>query len=144
MGNFSWHVLILLAGVGQLVLVALSLAIPRTLHWREETAKLRPLTREIFWTYAGYIWTTNVCFGLISTIGPDWLLDGSSLATAVTGFIAAYWGARLLLQFAYFDRAEFTGATWKRLAEIAAVGLFGFLTVVYGGACFLNLRGGGP
>jgi hypothetical protein len=37
-----------------------------------------------------------------------------------------------------------TAAAWRRLAEIAAVGLFGFLTLVYGGTCLLNLRGGGP
>ena len=140
----SWDKLILFAGVGQLILVAASLAIPRTLRWREDTAKLRPLTREIFWTYAAYIWTTNLCFGLLSTLAPHWLLDGSPLATVVSGFIAVYWGARLILQFAYFDRAEMTAAAWRRLAEIAAVGLFGFLTLVYGGACLLNLRGGGP
>jgi hypothetical protein len=45
--------LVLAAGVGQLVLIVGSLAIPRALGWAEETAKLRPLTRQVFWTYAG-------------------------------------------------------------------------------------------
>ena len=67
----SW--LIFFAGLGQLALVAGSLAIPRVLHWREETAKLNPLTHHVFWTYAAYIWTTNLSFGLLSVSAPSWL-----------------------------------------------------------------------
>ena len=100
------RVLLLLAGLGQLILAVGSLILPRILGWRDDAAKLRPLTRQVFWTYAGYIWVTNVCFGVISTFVPDWLLDGSSLARAVTGYITAYWGARVLVQFFYFDRSE--------------------------------------
>ena len=58
--------LVLLAAIGQLVLIVASLAIPRVLGWRAETAKLRPLTRQVFWTYAAYIWATNLSFGLVS------------------------------------------------------------------------------
>ena len=78
--------LVIMAGLGQLALAAGSLAIPRILNWRSETVKLSPLTRSVFWTYAGYIWGTNVCFGLLSTFAPSWLLDGSPLARAVSGF----------------------------------------------------------
>ena len=45
---------LLLAGAGQLLLAAGSLAIPRLLRWSEQLAKVRPLTRQVFWTYAGY------------------------------------------------------------------------------------------
>src|SRR5436190_13164861 len=106
MTALPWPLLIVLAGIGQLLLAGASLALPRVLHWHEQTAKLRPLTRQIFWTYAAYIWTTNVSFGLLSVIGPDWLLDQSPLAVAVTGFITLYWGARLVIQFAVFDRTD--------------------------------------
>jgi len=58
--------LVLLAGLGQLALVLASLAIPSVLNWREDTAKLRPLTRQVFWTYALYIWSINLAFGLLS------------------------------------------------------------------------------
>ena len=92
-------------GVGQLALVAASLAIPRVLRWREDTARLRPLTRQVFWTYAGYIWVTNLCFGLLAALAPGWLLDGSHLAAVVSGYTAAYWGARITIQFTCLDRA---------------------------------------
>jgi hypothetical protein len=131
--------LVRLAGAGQLVLIVASLAIPRVLRWREDTAKLRPLTRQVFWTYAVYIWATNLSFGLVSALAPDWLLDGSGLAAAVTGFITAYWGGRLLIQFTYFDRSDAPSGVAARLAEAGLVGLFVFLTFVYGSATLLNL-----
>ena len=132
------HALVLAAGVGQLALVAASLAIPRVLRWREDTAKLRPLTRQVFWTYAAYIWCTNLAFGLVS-LRPGWLLDGSPLAGGVTGFMAAYWVGRVLVQFFYFDRGDAPAGPHVRLAEAALVGLFVFLALVYALGLVFNL-----
>jgi hypothetical protein len=124
--------LLVLAGLGQLALAVGSLWIPRILGWREETARLRPLTRNVFWTYAGYIWANHVCFGLLSALAPDALLDGTLLARSVTGFISLYWGARLAIQFLVFRRAGLPEGALYRLGEAALVGLFSFLTLLYG------------
>ncbi len=72
-------------GMAQIVFSLGSLAIPRVLGWPEETRKLRPLTRQVFWTYAGYICVSNLCFGLLSVFLPQSLIDGTPLAAAVTG-----------------------------------------------------------
>jgi len=127
----SMTLLVIAAGVGQLALALGSLALPRILHWHEDTAKLRPLTRQIFWTYAAYIWVTNVCFGVVSVVAPALLLDGSSVARILTGYIALYWGARVLVQFFWFDRSAAPPGAFYELAEVALVGLFVFFTVVY-------------
>ncbi len=127
--------LVLLAGIGQLALVVASLAIPSVLRWREETAKLRPLTRQVFWTYAAYIWAFNLAFGLVS-LRPAWLLDRSPLAASVSGFICTYWVGRILIQFFYFDRRDAPPGWHVRLAEVALVALFAYLATVY----FLALR----
>lgn len=124
--------LLVLAGLGQLALAAGSLAIPRILRWGPDTAQLRPLTRQVFWTYAAYIWVTNVCFGVVSAFAPASLLDGSLLARAVCGYIAVYWGARVLVQFFYFDRSDAPSGLVYTVGEVLLVGLFVFLTVVYG------------
>jgi len=76
----------------------------------------------------------------VSLLRPHWLLDHTPLAAAVSGFIAVYWGARLLLQFA-FDRQEMPAGARYRWAEAALVTLFVFLTGVYATALFLNVRG---
>jgi ABC-type amino acid transport system permease subunit len=128
----SMKLLLILAGLGQLALAAGSLALPRILRWSDDTAKLRPLTRQVFWTYAAYIWVTNICFGLISTFAPEWLLDRSPLARVVTGYIAVYWGTRLLVQIFYFDRSEAPPGAIFKVGEVALVGVFFYLTAVYG------------
>jgi hypothetical protein len=142
---FSFHPflqkLVLAAGIGQLSLVLASLTIPRVLRWREETAKLRPLTRAIFWTYAGYIWSINLCFGLLSALAPHWLLDHSPLAATVTGFITAYWAARITIQFTCLDRRDAPSGRAIRIAEVALVSLFLFLAGVYAAATAANLWG---
>lgn len=130
--------LILVAGIGQLLLIVASLAIPRVLGWRDETAKLRPLTRQVFWTYAIYIWCTNLAFGLVS-LRPDWLLDGAPLAACVTGFITAYWIGRLAIQFFYFDRSDAPQGRHVQVAEVALVTLFVYLSAVYAFALLANL-----
>ena len=48
-------------------------------------------------------------------------LDRSPLARAVSGYIAAYWGARLLVQFFYFDRSEAPPGAFYKLAEVGLV-----------------------
>jgi hypothetical protein len=128
-----------LAGLGQLLLAAASTAIPRVLRWRQETAALRPLVRQLFWIYAAYILGFHIAFGLLSTLSPEWLLDGSGLATAVSGFIAFYWGARLVLQFTYLDRSDAPAGRWFRAAEAALVLLFVGLAATYAAALAANL-----
>jgi hypothetical protein len=128
-----------LAGLGQLALAAASTAIPFVLRWRAETAALRPLLRQIFWIYAGYILGFHVAFGLLSLLAPGWLLDGSGLAAAVSGFIATYWSVRLTLQFTYLDRSDAPQGRWFSAAEVALVSLFVFLSATYAGALVANL-----
>ncbi len=135
--------LIRLAGAGQIVLAVGSLAIPRVLCWQAETAKLRPLTRQVFWTYAAYIWFTNLSFGVVSLVGPSWLVDGSPLAAGVSGFIAVYWGARVAIQFFYFDRRDAPQGVRFLAAEAVLVMLFVGFTGVYSWALIENLHGAG-
>jgi hypothetical protein len=122
---------VVLAGLGQLGLALGSLAIPRVLGWREQAAALPRLTRQVFWTYAAYIWATNVSLGALSTFAPGSLLDRTPLARAVCGYTAAYWGARFAIQLFWFDRTVVTSAA-LRVAEAVLTGLFLFLTVTYG------------
>jgi hypothetical protein len=139
-----WHGLLVGAGLAQLILVVASLAIPRWLHWKEDVAKLRPLTRQVFWTYAAYIWTTNLSFGLLSTFCPQLLLDSSPLATAVCVFVALYWGARVVIQFAYFDRTDAPQGPFFVMGEVVLVTLFVGLTIVYSGLAARSFGAFGP
>ena len=98
--------LLRLAGWSQVVLILGSLGIPHVLGWRAKLASLSTLLRQMFWVYSFYIWCTNLCFGLLSALGAPLLLDGSPLATCVTGFILGYWLLRMAIQWLYFDISE--------------------------------------
>lgn len=126
------NTLLILAGLGQIGLAAGTLAVPKVLGWAKELAKLRPLTGQIFRTYSVYIWATNLMMGLLSALHPAWLLDGSPLARAVAFYITLYWGARLLIQFLYYDRTARPRSTQWVLAEWSLILLFAYLTGVYG------------
>lgn len=130
--------LIFLAGAGQLCLVAASLMIPHVLRWKEDTANLRPLTRQVFWTYAAYIWGTNLFFGIVSVAMPGELIAGGQVASALCTFMAVYWGARIVIQFAYFDRSETPAGIHFVVAECLLVALFVALTAVYSYAAWTN------
>jgi hypothetical protein len=131
------RIALVLAGLAQLAIASSSVFIPRLLGWREETARLRPLTRQVFWTYAGYILSMNAAFGALSLFAPRTLLDGSALGRAVCTFIALYWITRLLLQFFVFDRSVATRPLF-RFAEAAYVSAFAYLAVVYSAAAVLS------
>lgn len=127
------------AGAAQLGVALASLALPRILGWRQQIARLEPLTRHVFWTYAAYIFCTNLFFAAVSLAAPQLLTDGTPLARCLAGFITAYWGARVVIQvFAY--RAAKPPGRFYQVADVVFLLLFVFLTAVYGAAA---IGGGG-
>ena len=126
------QMLVFYSGLGQIALIIGSLAIPKLLNWSEVLQGVNPLTRQMFWVYSAYIWTTNLSFGLLSTFAPELLVRADPLAVAVNAFIVLYWGARVLIQFFYFDRSSMPSGGIYTVGEIALVLLFIALTAVYG------------
>ena len=94
-------VLVQIAGWCQIILIVGSLGIPRVLGWKEKLTSLTVLMRQMFWVYSLYIWLTNLSFGLLSALGAPYLIDGTPLASCVTGFIFGYWLLRMIIQWIY-------------------------------------------
>ena len=130
--------LIYLAGLGQIALAAGSVVIPKLLNWSSEMAKVQPLIKQIFYTYACYILFFNFSFGLLSVFVNTDLTNGTRLAMLVCGFIAVYWISRVCIQFFYFDRANFPSSNWHKLGEGVLVTLFFFFSAVYSYAFYFN------
>ena len=123
--------LIFWAGIGHIGLSMGSVVIPKVLHWNRELEKLPLLLKQMFWTYAAYILVINFCFGLVSLLGTDELLNHSFLAQSVTLFIGLYWLARVIIQFVYFDKTDAPKGFIFTLGEISLVSLFIGFTAVY-------------
>jgi hypothetical protein len=131
---------VILAGLTQLAIVISSLLIPRILNWSKETALLSPLTRCVFWTYAGYILGTNLWFATLAIGWPSQLLNGTPLSAMVTGFISVYWLVRVIVQFGWFHRALSEDRLLFKIAEVVYVSGFAFVTIVFAIATIFNLR----
>jgi hypothetical protein len=131
--------LIFICGILHLALAIGSSIIPKVLNWNVELAKVKPLIRQMFWTYAAYILVINVCFGLVSIWGTNELIDHSFLASCLTFFISMYWLTRIGIQFFYFDKTNAPKGLFFTLGEIALVVLFILFTVIYFIAFLYNI-----
>jgi hypothetical protein len=132
-------ILLRLAGIAQICLALGSLNIPKALNWNANLAPLQLFYRQLFWTYAGYIFVFNLSFGLLSFFDYRELLGGTTLALLVCGFIALYWITRVSIQFFVFDRTNFPKGLWYTLGEITLVSVFIFLVIVYVIATYCNI-----
>jgi len=125
--------LIFAAGIGQLGVLIASALVPIRLNWREELGCLKPLHRQMYWTYGGYVVLSIVAFGLISLTNAHELASGSRLARAFCLYVAVFWGIRLALQ-AVFDVKEHLTAWWLRAGYYTLSVLFAAFAVIYGWA----------
>ena len=129
-----------LAGIGQIVLVLASVAIPHCLCWKVGLAGLRTLLRQMFWTYAVYVTGVHLFAGIISLIAAEELINGGIVSTAVCLLMAVWWGARIGIQFLFFDRTDVPDTLFNKLAEVGLVLLFAYLTIVYSWAAWEGLK----
>ncbi len=134
--------LLKLCGLAHVALGVGSAAIPKLLDWRAALAGVPVLIRQMFWTYAGYILFVNLFFGVVSLVLTDELLSGSGLAVAVSGLIAVYWVARLVIQFTYFDKTDVPTGIIYTLGEYGLVTLFVVFSAVYSYVAYFNLTAG--
>lgn len=103
----------------------------KVFDWYNDIKKLKPLNQEIAKTYGRYIQGLNFSFGLISFLLADELKNGSPLAVAITGLIAAYWTGKLITQFAYYPMYEIPNKLIFKIGEVLMNTLFITFAVVF-------------
>jgi hypothetical protein len=123
--------MILIGGLGQFGILIASAAAPRLLDWKHSLSTLTPLNRQIIWTHGAYVAGFIVAFGLLSVAAPQLLADGSPLARIVCGFIATFWGVRLLLQWCVLDPREHITTFWLALGYHCLTLVFIFVAAIY-------------
>ena len=95
--------LIIIGGIGQIFTAFIyPLIRHKVFDWYNDVKQLKPLNQEIAKTYGRYIQGLNFSFGLIAILIPSDLKNGSNLAMALTGLIAAYWVGKVITQIAYY------------------------------------------
>jgi len=122
--------LIRVAGIGQLGILVASALVPFQLNWKNIFSTLPKLHRQMYWTYGGYVVLAILFNGIVCLVAPAELADGSRLARLVCGYIAVFWGVRLILQ-AVFDVKSFLAIWWLRGGYYLLTVLFAAFTSLF-------------
>jgi Na+/phosphate symporter len=101
----SWLIpAIWVAGGLQLLVASANFFAPRKLNYRENLARLSPIVREIFLIQCLYIVLILVAFALLCFFFAEELAGASLLGRCLSGFLACFWGLRILMQLFHYNR----------------------------------------
>ncbi len=122
---------VMLAGVGQLLVLVASALVPVQLEWKKELAGLPKLVRQLFWVYGGYVVLSIIALGVMSVVNAKEIAGGSLLARSFCLYVAVFWGVRLGLQWV-FDAKPFLTKWWLKAGYHTLTVMFLCFVVVYG------------
>jgi hypothetical protein len=120
-----------LAGIGHFCILFASFQVPGRLGWKRDLAQLTPFNRKLMWVYAGTTLLTIIAFGTLTLILHGEMLAGDRGAVALAAFIAVFWTARILVDFTYFDHADWPEGTPFVVGHILLTTLFTALASTY-------------
>ena len=129
--------ILVLAGVLQLVIAAANLPLTWILRFGREHRRLTPIVRQIHEVHHVFLVALLVVFGAITLVFPDELAAGAGLGRFLSCMLAVFWGARLIVQRFYYDRLFLRN---HRAGDVAFSLVFAFLTGVYAASAAGALR----
>jgi hypothetical protein len=103
--NF-FSLILWLAGVGHFCVLIASFQVPGRLHWNEDLKQLTPFNRKLMWVYGGFTVFTIIAFGILTLALHSEFLHGDRAALALALFIGVYWTLRIVVEFFYYDLAD--------------------------------------
>ncbi len=92
------------AGVLQLLVASANFFAPRKLRYRENLAQASQTVRDIFAVHCIYIVLILVAFALLCFAFAGELAGGSRIGRALSGFLAVFWGLRVMIQLFHYNR----------------------------------------
>jgi hypothetical protein len=118
----------------QLSILVASALVPRVLDWRSNLATLHPFLRRLFWVYGSFIVFVIIGFSLLTFRHAGAMAAGEPTARSLCLFIAIFWAARLVVQFAVFDARPFLTNWFYKLGYHGLTIIFAMLVFLYGWA----------
>jgi len=124
--------LIFISGILHLGTLIGSAQVPKELKFKEELPKVAPLMRHWILVAGAYVVLNLIAFGVISLTLSRELAAGSPLARAFCGYVAIFWGCRLIVQFFVFDAKPYLRNWFLTLGYHGLTLVFTWHTLVYG------------
>jgi hypothetical protein len=122
------------AGALQLVVASANLFAFGKFRYLEHLRQLPLVVRQVFLVQNSYIMLVQVGFALLCFLFTAELTSGKALGLALAGFLAVFWGSRVLLQLFFYDR-ELRRA--NRVYDVLFLLGDGYLAVVFALAALL-------
>ncbi len=120
------------AGVLQWLIASSNLFAARIFAYRAEIAKLSPFVREVFIVQNIYIMAIVSMFGIVSIVFASELAGGSGLGRFLSGFLAVFWGGRIIIQLFFYDQEVKRS---RPIANVLFLATFIYLCSVFTVAC---------
>ena len=125
-----------LAGLGHFAILTASALVPKVLDWKTALKPLPPFLRTLFWVYGVFIVLTIIGMGTLTLINARAMAAGDPVARSLAGFIAVFWGARLIVQLFVFDASPWLTNAWLKLGNHLLTAAFIAFVSVYAFANF--------
>jgi hypothetical protein len=126
--------LLQIAGALQLSILMASALVPRVFDWRRNLAGLHPFLRKLFWVYGVFIVLVIIAFATLTLVHAGPMATGEPVARSLCVFIAIFWLARLVVQFAVFDPRPFLTNSFYKAGYHVLTLIFVYLVLIYGWA----------
>lgn len=124
-------ILLRIAGALLLLLAVLHEPICRRLKWREEALLLSPVNAAIFRVHALFIGLILVLMGLPCVADPRVFLEKSRAGGWLAWMFAAFWTARLFVQWCVFPRTLWLGKRFETRVHFIFTGIWIFLAALF-------------
>jgi hypothetical protein len=122
-------------GVLLIALALLHAVFPRRFRWREETASLGLLTRQILYVHTFFIALTVGLIGLLCVTSAD-DLTRTPLGRRVCIGLAVFWGIRLAVQFFGYSPELWRGKRFETTMHVLFALFWAYLTGLFAMAAF--------
>jgi hypothetical protein len=131
------------AGATLIFLALLHAAFPRRFKWHEETARLSPLNRQMFFVHSFFIAVTLALFGVLSFVIAGSLAAPSAVSRTVLGGFVVFWLLRLLTQLFVYDASLWRGDRFNTAVHVLLAAFWTYLVSVYGTALWVQTAAAG-
>jgi cation transport ATPase len=129
-----------IVGVSQIALALAHTTFTRRFNWKEETARLSPLNRQIFYVHTVFLCVVLTLFGLLSLFCANELLAPSRLAAFVLAGLTFFWTLRWLFQFFVYDSRLWKGNRFNMNVHIIFSAVWTYFGCVYGAALWNQIN----
>ena len=120
-----------LAGAGHFVVLIASFQVPYRLGWKQDLAKLTPFNRKLMWVHGAFAVYTIASFGALTLLFHNEMLRSRGSAAALAAFIGIYWLLRVVVDFTYYDHADWPKGKGFVAGHALLTLLFVFLFITY-------------